>query len=484
VTDSVVHRRALRWSSRLLVDILIVAALCLVVGVLLKADTVLAALPGQATFEILTLTAAAVGAGSAILALVASRLIDEPRLAWISSALVLYCVIVLPWTTMAATDMDIAHRASRLVAYVTALVLLLASIRPPRSTGSWGGWVVMVVGGLAAFAALDLPDTPGLRGLVEGPLLTVVVLVGWSAVAVAYVVEGVRRQCNPWLRLGLGLIVLAVAQLYRVSTGAPSSTTNLVFAALRLVGLAIVLIGVAQIVQRSMATQRSEFWQQQEELATAALHMERAGELAAERSHELRNGLAGLAGITHLLSADGGQDHERLKHAVLAELSRLHRILDGDETAQAVDDYLVGPVLEGLAALRDTALTLEIEPGLRARGDPAVLAQVVTNLLANCDRHAPGAQVHVTARHDEADVVVEVRDEGPGLPPDLEPGAVLGRGVRDESAGGSGLGLYISGELLAREGGSLRLSTVTDPRGCVAAVRVPAAAPLTAPASR
>ncbi len=484
MTESVVRRRALRWSSRLLADILIVAALCLVVGVLLKADTVLAALPGQTTFEILTLTAAAVGAGSAILAVVASRLIDERRLAWIASALVLYCVVVLPWTTMAVTEMDIAHRASRLVAYVTALVLLLASIRPPRAMGSWGGWVVMIVGGLAAFAALDLPDTPTLRELVEGPLLTIVVLVGWTAVAVAYVVEGVRRQCNPWLRLGLGLIVLAIAQLYRVSTGLPSSTTNLVFAALRLVGLVVVLVGVAQIVQRSVATQRSEFWQQQEELAVAAVHMERAGELAAERSHELRNGLAGLAGITHLLSADGGEDHERLKHAVLAELSRLHRILDGDEIEPPVDDYLVGTLLDGLVTLRDTAPTLEVEPGMRARGDSAVLAQVVTNLLANCDRHAPGAPVHVSARHEGSDVVVEVRDEGPGLPAHLPPDAVLGRGVRDESAGGSGLGLYISGELLAREGGSLQLRSTTVPRGCVATVRVPAAAPLTVPANR
>ena len=73
-----------------------------------------------------------------------------------------------------------------------------------------------------------------------------------------------------------------------------------------------------------------------------------------------------------------------------------------------------------------------------------MLAQVVTNLLANCDRHAPGAAVHVSGRHDGADVVVEVRDEGPGLASDLDAAAVLDRGVRDESAGGSGLGLYIS----------------------------------------
>jgi two-component system OmpR family sensor kinase len=201
--------------------------------------------------------------------------------------------------------------------------------------------------------------------------------------------------------------------------------------------------------------------------------MERAGELAAERSHELRNG---LAGITHLLSTDGGADHERLKHAVLAELGRLHRILDGEQAAPPVDDYLVGPVLDGLVSLRDPAPTIEVECGLHARGDPAVLAQVVTNLLANCDRHAPGAPVRLDARQEGAEVVVEVRDEGPGLPPHRDAGALLGRGVRDESAGGPGLGLYISGELLAREGGSLELRPATDPAGCVATVRVPATA--------
>lgn len=485
MTQGVARRRVVRWSSRLLIDVVIVAALCVVVGVLLRAETVLAALPGQATFEILTLGAAAVGAGSAILAVVASRLVGDPRLAWIASALVLYCVVVLPWTTVATGDLDISHRASRLVAYVTALVLLLASIRPPRTLGSWGGWAVMIVGGLCALAALDLPDSAPLRGLVEGPLLTVVVLVGWSAVAVAFAVEGICRQCTPWLRLGLGLIVLAVAQLHRVATGLPSSTTNLVFAALRLVGLVVVLVGVGQIVQRVMATQRSEHWQQQEELTVAALHMERASELAAERSHELRNGLAGLAGITHLLSADGGEDHERLKHAVLAELGRLHRIVDGDAPAPPIDDdYLVEQVLDGLVMLREGTPTLDVEAGLWARGSSAVLAQVVTNLLANCDRHAPGAAVHVGARQAGADVVVEVRDEGPGLPAGLDTEAVLDRGVRNESAGGSGLGLYICGELLAREGGTLRLSSVREPRGCLATVTVPAAAPLPAPVNR
>ncbi|MDT7616286.1 MAG: two-component system, OmpR family, sensor kinase [Pseudonocardiales bacterium] len=473
--------RSLRWSSRLLADVLVVAALCAVVVVLLEADTVLAALPVQITGNILTLSAAAVGAGSAILAVVVSRLLGEAKLAWVAAALVLYCVVVLPWATLSTANLDVSHRASRLVAYVVALVLLLLSTRPPRSLGFWGGWVIMVAGGVCALAALRLPDSAPLRWFVEGPLVTVAVLVGWTAAAVSFAVAGIRRQRTPWLRLGLGLVVLAIAQIYRVGITTPTITTNLAFPALRLVGLTVVLVGLAQMVQRAMATMRSEHWQQQEELAVAAIHMERAGELAAERDHELRNGLAGLAGITHLLSADtGGEDHERLKHAVLAELGRLHRILDGGEPEPDVGpplaEYAVAPVLEGLVALRsgDRGPDLDIVPGLRACGESAVLAQVMTNLLANCDRHAPGAAVQVRARRRGADIVVEVRDSGPGLPPGADADALLTRGVKDESAGGSGLGLYISAQLLAREGGTVRLRTVDDPRGCLATVTVPA----------
>ena len=47
-------------------------------------------------------------------------------------------------------------------------------------------------------------------------------------------------------------------------------------------------------------------------------------------------------------------------------------------------------------------MTLAPVPDLTARGKPGVLAQVVTNLLANGARHAPGAAVTVTGRVDGA----------------------------------------------------------------------------------
>jgi len=242
-------------------------------------------------------------------------------------------------------------------------------------------------------------------------------------------------------------------------------------------------VGVAEGVQCALAALREVHRRQHDELAAAEVQRERAGELAAERDHELRNGLAGLAGITHLLHADG-REHEPLKHAVLAELSRLHLILDGPAAApddaaptEPAVDYEVGPVLLGLVTLRRSGgnqVRLRVEPGLRARGHPAVLAQVVTNLLANCDRHAPGAAVTVTARQLGTTVVIAVRDDGPGLSGRLR-GSALERGIRDESAGGSGLGLHISQQLIGREGGTLAVRSLDGPRGCLATVTVPAA---------
>jgi two-component system OmpR family sensor kinase len=319
--------------------------------------------------------------------------------------------------------------------------------------------------------------------------MALAVLGGWTAAGTAFVVDGARHRSAPRLRLGLGLGVLAFAQLPRiVSAPLGIATGNVVSAVVSLAGLGVVLIALTQLVLRALGDLRAEQWQQEEDLAAAALSVELVAELAAERDHELRNGLAGLAGITHLLSAEKDSaenaniDHVRLEHAVLSELSRLHMILagggiepDGHDQLGPETDYLVEPVLAGLVTLRRSGgerLQLHVEPGLLARGRSAALAQVITNLLSNCDRHAPGVPVTVAARTGSDGVIVEVRDTGPGLAKGAEDD-VLDRGVHDESGGGSGLGLHISRRLVTREGGSLTLRTLGSPRGCLATVTVP-----------
>jgi two-component system, OmpR family, sensor kinase len=472
-----VHGRLWR-PSRPLTDTAVVVGLCAVVTALALTPALRGLGPPGAANVVLTVATAAAATGAAILAEVASRICDDPRWSWMAAAFALYGVLVLPVTALATEGDTPRLMLVRVVAYLTALPLLLMSLRAPLRPGTVLPWGITVAGALLATASLAVPD-----GLVPprvvGVVVAVVVLPCWTAVAVGYVIEGHRRRSGSRLRLGIGLAVLAGAQLYRGATGVP--VTDPPFAALRLIGALVVLVGLAQLVARSLAAVRSQQWAQQEELAVAALHVERAGELAAERDHELRNGLAGLAGITHLLSS-GADDEEqqRLKQAVLSELGRLHKILDGGAVAPDAApraEYAVEPVLAGLVTLRRSAgapVTLDAEPGLRACGDAAVLAQVVTNLLANCDRHAPGAPVTVRAYRSGGEAVVEVRDEGPGLLSALGHD-LLHRGVHDPAAGGSGLGLHISARLIHREGGELDLRTVGDPVGCLATVRLPAA---------
>jgi two-component system OmpR family sensor kinase len=478
VSDSPDDVRDTRWGQRLFADVLGVALGCAALWALLGTEQGLGALPAGMSQQLLALAAAAVGGGTAILAVLSARLGDERGASWFGAAMVGYGVL-LPWAVLAPAPVPPTDRVSRLVAELVVLALLVLSVWPPRRPCVGLSWVLLGVGAVLAVALRWLPVDGALRGLTDGPLPGALLLAGWAVAAAGRVAHGVRRHRPASLRIGLGLVVLAAAQLVPLA-GRPAGMSDLMAAGLRLLGLVIVLVGLAQ---GALAAWRGLQVQQQEVLAAAALHQQRTDELVAERDHELRNGLAGLAGITHLLSSDG-PEHEPLKHAVLAELGRLHLILNGPlgdpeepDRAEPATDYLVEPVLSGLVTLRrhgGDRVRLRVEPGLRAHGHSTVLAQVVTNLLANCDRHAPGTTVTVEARRSGGMVVVGVRDRGPGLSGRVS-GSVLDRGTRDESAGGSGLGLHISRQLLAREGGALTLRTVEDPQGCLAIVTLPPA---------
>ena len=175
-----------------------------------------------------------------------------------------------------------------------------------------------------------------------------------------------------------------------------------------------------------------------EEMRLAAVHLRRAAERAAERDHELRNGLAGLSGITTLLSSSATSDErEGLRSAMLTELARLAAMIDTGEPARSPAPAGRYDVAVELRAAGAAAPGRRRRIGLRppgaelfAAGKPAVLAQVMANLLANCARHAAGSAVRVQAARRGARIVVTVRDDGPGIPPGQEL-AVLERGVRD-----------------------------------------------------
>jgi signal transduction histidine kinase len=143
--------------------------------------------------------------------------------------------------------------------------------------------------------------------------------------------------------------------------------------------------------------------------------------------------------------------------------------------------FLADCVAAAAAALSAARCPVEIRvpPGVRARGDRRLLADVLRRILHNAATHAPGALVVLAARVDGDAVVVEVTDAGPGI--------ALGdqariferfeRAVADADKNpGFGVGLYVARQILRAHGGELSVRSAPPARGATFSFRLPAAA--------
>jgi two-component system sensor histidine kinase KdpD len=118
---------------------------------------------------------------------------------------------------------------------------------------------------------------------------------------------------------------------------------------------------------------------------------------------------------------------------------------------------LIGAVVARLArVLRDVVVELDLAADLPSvAGDYALVDQVVSNLLENAARHAPAhTTVRVRARAGDGVVVIEVADEGGGVPKEVrevifEPFRSGGR------AGSTGVGLAICKAVVDAHGGTI-----------------------------
>jgi len=113
---------------------------------------------------------------------------------------------------------------------------------------------------------------------------------------------------------------------------------------------------------------------------------------------------------------------------------------------------------------RDADVVIEV--------DPAALQQVLGHLLENAVKYSPMASaVTVAARRDGDDVLIDVCDEGIGLPGDIDVFAPFQRG--DTATEGAGLGLYIVRNLVRTMGGDITAASNATGRGSTFTVRLP-----------
>lgn len=106
-------------------------------------------------------------------------------------------------------------------------------------------------------------------------------------------------------------------------------------------------------------------------------------------------------------------------------------------------------------------------------GDPQRLRQVFCNLLDNADKHGgSGARVDVSIGRDGERVRIVVRDYGPGIPEEELPRVKYKFYKGSSKARGSGIGLAVSDEIVARHNGELKLANA-EGGGCAVTILLP-----------
>jgi two-component system sensor histidine kinase KdpD len=114
--------------------------------------------------------------------------------------------------------------------------------------------------------------------------------------------------------------------------------------------------------------------------------------------------------------------------------------------------------------------------------DPVLMEQVLFNLLDNAAKHAPeDTGISIRGRHDASGVVLEIADEGEGIPPD-QTERIFDKFHRaqkgDSVRAGTGLGLAICRGFVEAMGGTIVAANRADGPGAVFTVTLPAAASL------
>jgi len=199
----------------------------------------------------------------------------------------------------------------------------------------------------------------------------------------------------------------------------------------------------------------------------------------AETSHELRTPLTSLRGFLDRAARLAGPaaaedlDDARRVTATMARLVEDLLMLSRGELVREFSPHLVD-------LLQDVARPVAAEfPGVRVEGsgvlvlgDPMRLRQLVRNLLANAVRAAAtpqGVQVRVGAGDDRA-AVLEVEDDGPGIPPEMQ--ERIFEKFYKGAGGGSGLGLAIARQVAKHHDGTLTVES--RPGRTVFTLRLPA----------
>jgi two-component system, OmpR family, sensor histidine kinase KdpD len=210
-------------------------------------------------------------------------------------------------------------------------------------------------------------------------------------------------------------------------------------------------------------------------------------------SHELRTPLAAIMSATSALAEMKISDGDDLENKMVAEIqeasARLNRLfgnlldvtrLESGHVRPKLDWCDVGDLVQTTVRLLEHELSgreikIEVEDKIPlAKLDFTLMQQSLSNLLLNVAVHTPaGTPILLQVRHETGWLVLNVADNGPGLPPELLP-RIFDKFFRapNAPAGGSGLGLAIVKGFVEAHGGQIFATNRPD-GGAIFTIRIP-----------
>lgn len=219
-------------------------------------------------------------------------------------------------------------------------------------------------------------------------------------------------------------------------------------------------------------------------------------QFTASISHELRTPLAVLRGEAEVALMQGGsaEQYRRVLSSQLEEFDKLTQMINQLLTLARAESGEVQvekqPVdisamvktlvedLEPVATSKDLQLACDCEPQVLVTADPAWMERIVLNLVDNAIKFTgPGGHLSVGISRDGDQVILDVRDEGVGIPqedlPHIFERFYRADPSRSNRADGAGLGLSLVKWAVDQHGGSIAVESVLG-RGSRFVVRLPA----------
>jgi PAS domain S-box-containing protein len=223
----------------------------------------------------------------------------------------------------------------------------------------------------------------------------------------------------------------------------------------------------------------------------------RKDEFLATLAHELRNPLAPIRNAVRILDSDAADERQRKwgREVIARQVQRMSLLLDDLLDVARITrgqlelkrDYVdlksvVNVAVETARPLLDAKqhhLSIDLPAAnVRLEADPLRLSQVLGNLLTNAAKYTdPGGRIAVSARIENAELIIAIRDSGIGLTAESIP-ALFNmfsqvNSAIDRAEGGLGIGLALVKGLVALHGGRVEVRSEGLGRGSEFIVHLP-----------